>query len=180
MPALYFDLPPGFTYWALKYRYKPLEGPDSIRLLVLAPCSEDRRLHCQLVHTTLSSCPAYEALSYVWGEPESGYGVFCEVGNFETIRKITPNLAGALYKLQCADRPRFLWVDSLCIDQDNVVERSHQVTKMGDIYAQAQRVVIWLGEDTDLMVNAARSMKQIIDWTRLGAERAEKKFQWER
>lgn len=38
------------------------------------------------------------------------------------------------------------WIDALCIDQDDLSERSIQVTLMGAIYSQAQRTFIWLGE----------------------------------
>lgn len=37
------------------------------------------------------------------------------------------------------------WIDALCIDQENLAERNHQVTQMGKIYASAYRVVSWLG-----------------------------------
>jgi hypothetical protein len=40
---------------------------------------------------------------------------------------------------------RMLWIDAICIDQQNVGERNHQVSQMGEIYSNAQRVVIWLG-----------------------------------
>jgi hypothetical protein len=46
-----------------------------------------------------------------------------------------------------------LWVDAICIDQGHVSERNHQVTQMGEIYAGAERVVVWLGEassDSDM------------------------------
>lgn len=40
----------------------------------------------------------------------------------------------------------FLWIDALCIDQDNIKERNHQVAQMKAIYGQATEVLIWLGE----------------------------------
>lgn len=40
---------------------------------------------------------------------------------------------------------RCLWIDSLCIDQSNGIERNHQVSHMGRIYRNAQRVLVWLG-----------------------------------
>jgi len=43
--------------------------------------------------------------------------------------------------------PRRLWIDQLCIDQDNPKEVGSQVQLMGDIYKAARRVVVWLGED---------------------------------
>ena len=39
-----------------------------------------------------------------------------------------------------------LWIDSICIDQDSLEERSHQVQQMGDIYIKAKELYIWLGQ----------------------------------
>ena len=39
-----------------------------------------------------------------------------------------------------------LWCDALCINQEDISERNRQVLRMGDIYAKAFRVLIWLGE----------------------------------
>jgi hypothetical protein len=37
-----------------------------------------------------------------------------------------------------------LWIDALCINQSNALERNHQVQQMGDIYLHAAEVLIWL------------------------------------
>ncbi|KAH7094885.1 heterokaryon incompatibility protein-domain-containing protein [Paraphoma chrysanthemicola] len=41
---------------------------------------------------------------------------------------------------------RLLWIDALCIDQQNVFERNHQVQQMGAIYKNATQVLAWLGD----------------------------------
>ncbi len=45
------------------------------------------------------------------------------------------------------DTTRTLWVDAVCINQDDVVEKNHQVHLMKDIYGGATRVLVWLGEE---------------------------------
>lgn len=40
-----------------------------------------------------------------------------------------------------------VWIDSLCINQSNLIEKSHEVKRMGEIYSQADRVVSWIGHD---------------------------------
>lgn len=40
---------------------------------------------------------------------------------------------------------RKLWINAICIDQQNVGERNHQVSQMRKIYRTAQRVLIWVG-----------------------------------
>jgi Heterokaryon incompatibility protein (HET) len=40
---------------------------------------------------------------------------------------------------------RQFWIDALCINQEDVSERNHQVRMIGKIYSQAQGIVAWLG-----------------------------------
>jgi hypothetical protein len=49
--------------------------------------------------------------------------------------------------LRLEEEERFVWIDAICVNQDALDERSHQVQLMKDIYAQAARVIVWLGED---------------------------------
>jgi hypothetical protein len=67
---------------------------------------------------------------------------------------ITENLCTALKHLRYPDRDRILWIDAICIDQENDKERGYQVQQMGSIYRKAEQVVVWLGRatpDTDLV-----------------------------
>ncbi|KAN0110166.1 Heterokaryon incompatibility protein (HET) domain containing protein [Hyaloscypha variabilis] len=67
---------------------------------------------------------------------------------------ITPNLQSALKRLRQRSTTRVLWVDQLCINQEDVEERSSQVQLMGHIYQKASKTVVWLGEE-DEHVSAA-------------------------
>lgn len=62
---------------------------------------------------------------------------------------VRENLGNFLDRAKDADPPHRgpLWIDALCIDQDNVLERGHQVGLMGDIYTNTQLVISWLGAD---------------------------------
>ena len=53
-----------------------------------------------------------------------------------------------------------LWIDALCINQDNISERSAQVQLMDKIYQQASRVLIYLGEAESGSDNAMDSIAQ--------------------
>ena len=59
---------------------------------------------------------------------------------------VTDNLAAALKRLRLSDSSRILWVDAICINQSDCAEKSQQVAQMAAIYANAARVVAWLGE----------------------------------
>jgi hypothetical protein len=108
----------------------------------------------------------YEALSYTWG------GVL--ISEFIRIdgktHAVTGNLFSALRHLRYLDEDRILWIDALCIDQDNLQERGHQVALMGDIYSRAERVLIWLGpgtNNTDLLLGCLKQLEieSTSDWT---------------
>jgi heterokaryon incompatibility protein (HET) len=43
------------------------------------------------------------------------------------------------------DRPCIFWIDAICINQNDVAERDHEVRRMAKIYKLADRVVVWLG-----------------------------------
>jgi hypothetical protein len=54
-----------------------------------------------------------------------------------------------------------MWIDAICINQTDLVERSKQVQHMADIYKLASRVVIWLGEEKDRSTVALRALEEI-------------------
>jgi hypothetical protein len=39
-----------------------------------------------------------------------------------------------------------LWIDTICIDQSNLAERSHRVAMMSHIYSQCAHAIVWLGD----------------------------------
>jgi hypothetical protein len=88
----------------------------------------------------------YEALSYCWGDPEL-QGFILLNGNAASV---TVNLTRALENIRLDHGTRVLWVDALCINQEDTTERNHQVKQMGAIYQKAERVVVWLGRPKSL------------------------------
>lgn len=88
----------------------------------------------------------YTALSYVWGHSQYGEKLVLD----DAILPITTNLHKALRHLRSSTTVKKLWVDAVCINQSDVVERSNQVPLMTRIYQQAETVHSWLGEETPL------------------------------
>jgi Heterokaryon incompatibility protein (HET) len=127
---------------AVAYEYTKLQDDDEIRLLTLLPGRPGDSLKCKISHHSLSCTPSYEALSYVWGLQNNQAHLYCQ----GQILKIGPNLEAALSQLRRTNRERILWVDKICICQDDIDERGHQVSLMSDIYSSAASVVVWLGE----------------------------------
>ncbi|KAE8445950.1 hypothetical protein EG329_012729 [Mollisiaceae sp. DMI_Dod_QoI] len=117
-----------------------------IRLLHLGPASsDDETIRCRFTVVSLNEKPEYEALSYAWGNAKDTRLI--EV--HESPVSITSTLHSALKHLRLKDEERTLWVDAVCINQIDLKERLHQVSKMRSIYSQACQVVVWLGEGWD-------------------------------
>jgi hypothetical protein len=131
-----------------EYQYKPLVGPDSIRLLEIKPALDSSaEIRCSLAHTTLSKCDNrdifgnYTALSYVWGSPDKVETIFVDGLSLGA----TVNLFSALRDLRDDTRSLWLWVDAICINQVDEQEKGRQIRMMGQIYAGARHTVIYLG-----------------------------------
>ncbi|KAK8096043.1 HET-domain-containing protein [Apiospora kogelbergensis] len=125
--------------------YKSLNPKKSeIRLLTLLPASSNigDRVCCSLKVASLNKKPKYEALSYVWGDRNQTSTIIVDGAPFEA----TINLEAALRHLQRPDAKRVLWVDAVCINQQDRLERNVQVPMMSRIYKGARLVVIWLGQ----------------------------------
>ncbi|PPJ56525.1 hypothetical protein CBER1_03888 [Cercospora berteroae] len=94
----------------------------------------------------------YEALSYSWGgafdDEDLADGTIVISGH--TV-PIGGNLYNALRRLRYPDRARRLWIDALCINQDDIPERNGQVQSMETIYSHCSKVLVWLGEDTEIL-----------------------------
>jgi len=83
------------------------------------------------------------AVSYEWGSSIRQHEVLCE----GSILKVTANLSLLLSKLRTPHSSRLLWIDAICIDQDNMEERSQQVSIMANIYKNAVVVLMWIGDE---------------------------------
>lgn len=129
-------------YYQDLYRHQPLES-GSIRLMILAEAEHYHdELTCDIVHVSLSQEIEYTALSYVWGSTFKAKAI--RVGEKDI--GIGTNLDSALRHLRRRDRPIRCWVDGICINQDDVTERNHQVAQMRQIYESATETVVYLGD----------------------------------
>ena len=104
----------------------------------------------------------YEALSWCWGTDPPDYAIKIDHGGRIYKKRVTKALALALKYLRLPDRERILWVDAICINQEDDNEKNHQVQMMSRIYRRASEVAIWLGEDTDDSITAIDFIKNEI------------------
>jgi hypothetical protein len=133
------------------HQYQPLEN-HAIRILTLDPGQPDDRLVGALESVSIDSKGDYEALSYVWAEPGPPRSAYIIVirdqdGKERTLALRGGSIFAALCRLRLPDRPRRIWADQCCINQDDPVERGHQVQYMNRIYRDATHVLVWLGLD---------------------------------
>jgi hypothetical protein len=128
---------------------KPKLEKQQIRLLKLYPSHTRDQVQGSISVVELDSDTPYEAISYVWGDPDLAETI--------TIDRCTVHITSSLYQalldLRLKTDARIVWIDGICINQDDSEEKSEQVQHMPKIYAKASRVVIHLGPrslDTDL------------------------------
>ena len=156
------------------YQYTPLNDDlKEIRLLTLHQGGFKADIHIS-IHTvplTPENPPKYEALSYEWGSLENPIDIHVGV---QTLA-VTQNLAEALPYLRYRDRPRVLWIDAICVNQQDLKERSRQVRRMADLYRLADRVVVWLGPGKKDSKYGLRLLEKLssnitVDWLRVTME----------
>lgn len=141
--------------------FKSLTSPYEIRILHLDPGGQNTPLAGWLEHTSLENQPQYEALSYEWGIQEKTTSINLRGG---AILPITESLYDALKDLRQTAVPevsRALWVDAVCINQQNIEEVQSQVSIMGSIYRRATRVITYIGperDDSTIAVDFARQL----------------------
>ncbi|KAJ8126432.1 hypothetical protein O1611_g7208 [Lasiodiplodia mahajangana] len=134
-------------------QYKSLDpSKKEIRLLKLLNGGWNDKIRCELYVVSLRDEPKYEALSYAWGSPTDLVDIVVNGVTFPA----TQNLHAALRRLREQIRSsgdnegrRTLWVDAICINQQDTGEKNHQVQLMGDIYSQTTNGLLWLGEQPD-------------------------------
>lgn len=143
----------------------------------------------------------YETLSYTWGEPEERKK-HDQITLGGVAFGVTKNLAQALRQLRRRDSNRCLWVDAICINQVDIVERNNQVQQMARIYKEARHVHIWLGasnEPSEIAMEFLKSvnarveqcmmsqsaaeetnrLKEIHKWIKMNYEDPENKSTWD-
>jgi Heterokaryon incompatibility protein (HET) len=128
-----------------EFRYTPIvKERHEIRIIIVLRGDFDDDIVCVVKHVSFNDSPTYEALSYTWGEPEERMNPD-KITLDRTSFKVTQNLVFALRHLRLKDCDRYLWVDAICINQNDTVERNNQVQQMARIYEAATHVHVWLG-----------------------------------
>ncbi|OJJ40152.1 hypothetical protein ASPWEDRAFT_22358 [Aspergillus wentii DTO 134E9] len=142
------------------YRYAPV-AESEIRLVTITE-AEQGKLEATIQHVDLDPEDPlkYTALSYCWGNPTSRIDVPCD----GKLLSITASLHEALCEIIHFSPNKTLWIDQICINQEDNADKSAQVKKMNLIYDKAETVLAWLGpasKSTALGVNFVKKVGDI-------------------
>ena len=130
-------------------------------------------IYLEMIHASLLNGPEFQGVSYTWGasleglesgwdDPKAVKPIFVNGHKFSVRWNLWELLQNLRMIIDKKNRP--LWIDAICINQEDHVERSQQVRIMDKIYKASSSTMIWLGlesEDSRLaletLVNLAKS-----------------------
>ena len=148
------------------FLHEPLtSGKDEIRLVkVLPPCNDI--IACTIETFETRHCPAYECLSYVWGESCNGQQIILNGRSFtvgSNLHTFLVHVGNGSITLETDTHyaSDWLWIDQLCIDQTSTVEKSKQVRRMAQTYGDAARTIVWLGDATSRTAGAMSMIRDL-------------------
>ncbi|KIW08089.1 hypothetical protein, variant 2 [Verruconis gallopava] len=148
-----------------RFEFPELSSEGSyIRLIKPLPVNQggenSHEIRFEMIVADLDMRPVYKAVSYTWGPPTPVGHVTI---NNQRIQ-IRENLFILLRMLSTTHKSEAecpLWIDQICIDQSNVLERNHQVAQMARVYEQATQVLVWLGPgtiDSDVLLDSMNAL----------------------
>jgi hypothetical protein len=123
------------------FDYQPLP-PRHIRIIELQPGERSDPFRARFIVGSLDEPFEYDALSYMWGDAAPVDRMIVD----GAVIPIAWNLARALEYLRdhMNPEPLRIWIDAICIDQQDDVERADQVGLMRLLYRKAECVRIWI------------------------------------
>jgi Heterokaryon incompatibility protein (HET) len=143
-----------------RYRYSDLDPKvrGSIRLIRVWPELVDGKIACEIEHVTTDS--SYTALSYTWGSSKDPSETIIIDSRRFTVRR---NLYAFLDHAREFHAGLPLWIDAICINQEDVEEKNRQVQMMSRIYSDAKDVYVWLGPRVEFVGHCIRRMQAYED-----------------
>lgn len=129
-----------------------VQDRKQIRVLVLLPDTWHSPIEGSIqLEVIPDQAVNYETVSYAWGNDTHRLSMTVDGCSLS----VPVNTVAALRRLRLLDRPRRIWIDAVCIDQQNVDERNHHVAMMREIYSNASENLIYLGEASSKTTKAA-------------------------
>lgn len=157
----------GPTRWKLDqfaredYPYKKLnEKKKEIRVLDIASGSPGDMVECTLRTVSLKKKhpPPYETISYCWGSQ----GAFSTLKLNGHLTEVPSSSVAAIRCMRSPYQTRTLWIDAICINQQDKEEKSKQVTMMLSIYRLGRHNLVYLGEDDGTAERAMGAVESVM------------------
>jgi Heterokaryon incompatibility protein (HET) len=133
---------------ATKYNYQSIRSKISeVRILEISTGQRQDPINLSFIKVILDggSTSNFEAISYMWGDPQGQVNVQLSGCDFH----VSTRLHELLLDIRDSEEPCFVWIDAICINQEDTIERNEQVQLMKKIYHSAQAVRVWLDLDVD-------------------------------
>jgi hypothetical protein len=123
----------------LPFQYQSLANERQVRLLELS-MGGIRDIKCSMVHVSIDRAGEYVAVSYTWGEGTKSHGIVVD----GTWLATTASVYDIVFNLAPMHGTRRVWIDFVCINQQDDLEKARQVRLMGEVYSSANEVVAFL------------------------------------
>jgi putative ubiquitin-RnfH superfamily antitoxin RatB of RatAB toxin-antitoxin module len=122
------------------HEYQSTAHGDAFRLAVLKPGAGTQAIEIELIWGSIKAPQRrdYKCLSYCWQTTVQDAAILVDERRFE----VTRNLLSALRSIRKRREKVLIWIDQICINQRDFVERGHQVSIMKHIYSRARQVVV--------------------------------------
>ncbi|RBA09731.1 hypothetical protein FPRO05_05667 [Fusarium proliferatum] len=155
------EVPPGIP----KLAYQSLTSPTGFRLLQILSDGGEDILRCKMFDADLAAQepPRYIALSYTWHE-ESLPKTFRPVLINDKYLNVSLNLWNFLQNYRETAGERIIWIDQICINQDDTDECVQQIGQMCKIYQHASMDLFWIGEpgeNTEAVLDLLSSLNRL-------------------
>ena len=142
------------------FKHTPLSDAQSqIRLLEILPATDAQNdiIVCRLTTWSLHDAPEYHAISYVWGPARPTKTIVVD----HELMSVRENCWYALWQVRLHQQCQYHWIDAICINQQDLEEKSHQVQIMGTIFVQAERTYLCLGAHTTDTLRIDETMRHV-------------------
>lgn len=150
-----------FTYDALP------DAATYIRLIEIHHADrDDGEIEIGISNWPLTEVPKYQAVSYTWGEATTTVPI--SIRGCTGTLNVRQSCADVLRQAYCfkAENSAYIWVDAICINQEDNVEKSSQVAMMGDIFENAECVLACVGmhdESSEFLLEALISFETVLE-----------------
>lgn len=145
------------------FQHHPLpDASNHLRLLEVLDDdhSDTVQVRCRITAWPINRhLPSYHAISYTWGDANSLANILVNDHVFE----IRANCEFVLKQAYWYNKGLYYWVDAICINQEDLTEKSKQVAIMGDIFQSAAHVLACVGDHTDDSLFLFRNLEPFLD-----------------